>query len=179
MGKLNFQFHAIDNEIIQVIKNALFQYNLFLISVKVFPEFSCKLISKDIFEEEIDTLKNSRMLLLCNYKPEVVQNEYNQFMKANADCLIFEIGGYKNDSLKESRISTVTKNVEVEKIWKNVIKEFKSSMLKGAWVINPMNEAKEYYKNHYYTAAAKRAFLEGIKIIPLVGWNQYVLEEKI
>lgn len=179
MAKTNFQFHAMEDEIIQVIKDSIIRYDLFLISIQLFPDFSCELINKTAFDEKINVLKNSRMIMLYNYKPDVSQNSFNKFIKTNKECLIFEIGGLKEDSLKESSISTITDNSETMKMWKTIIKEFKRGMLKGAWVINPMNGVKGYDKNHYYTVSAKKAYEEGIKIIPFVGWNQYVFNDSI
>jgi hypothetical protein len=177
LAKLNFQFHAIEDEIIQVIKESVNRYDLFLVGLQLFPEFSCQLICKDIFDEQMDFIKNSRMLMLFNYKPDLSQNDYNHFVKTNKECLIFEIGGQKEGSLKESSISTITDDVETMKIWKTIIKEFKNDMVKGAWAVNPMNGAKVYYKHHQYTEGAKKLFEDGIKLIPVAGWNYYVLSE--
>jgi hypothetical protein len=52
-------------------------------------------------------------------------------------------------------------------------------MLKGAWVVNPNNGAKEYYKNHCYTSTSKELFQKGIKIAPYAGWNRYILNEEM
>lgn len=179
MAKTNFQFHALENEINQIIRESAYKFNLCLISIQLFPKYNCILIFKDEFDEQIDILKNSRVLMLYNYTPDTSYDNYNQFVKNNGECLIIEIGKQNDGVLKESCISTMSIDVETTKMWKAIIKKFKSKMQKGAWVVNPMNGGKEYYKNHYYTVAAKNAYENGIKLAPFVGWNYYVLKETL
>lgn len=179
MGKINFEFHAIGDEIINVINNSIFEYDLHLVSIQLFPKFTCELISKEDINKKNKVILNSRMIVLYNYEPNVMIGDYNVFLDKNTDGIIFEIGVENDEKLKESRISGITENKETLKIWKDIVKRFKDTMLKGAWVINPNNGEKEYYNNHYYTLPAKELFQKGIKIVPYTGWNEYMLEEEI
>lgn len=179
MAKINFQFHAINDEVIKVIKKSVLQYNLYLVSIQLCPKFNCEIIRKEEFNEKEDIIYNSRMILLYNYEPNVSVKDYNDFLDKNNDSLIFEIGMQKEEELKESRISSITENKDTLKIWKDIVKRFKSTMLKGAWVVNPSNGAKEYYKNHCYTSSAKELFQKGIEILPYAGWSKYILNKEM
>ena len=75
----------------------------------------------------------------------------------------------------ESRI-WVYSDDEIDNRWKKIISRIKKTMLKGAWVENICNNSKTYYKNHYYTIGAQKAFREGIKIAPYAGNTRYILE---
>lgn len=179
MAKFNFEFHAINDEVVAVVENSVLQYNLYLVSIQLFPIFNCEIIKKEEFKEKKKIIYNSKMILLYNYEPNTSIKNYNDFLDKNNDSLIIEIGMQKNGELKESRISSITEDKNTFKIWKDILKIFKGNMLKGAWVVNPNNGAAEYYKNHHYTASAKKLFQKGIKITPYTGWNQYILNEEL
>jgi hypothetical protein len=70
-------------------------------------------------------------------------------------------------------------NIDLLKLWKKIIIEFKKKLFKGAWIINPNIEEKHYSKNHYYTENAKKEFLKGVKISPIAGWNYYLLSSDV
>lgn len=179
MGKINLEFHSIGDEIINVIKNSVLQYDLYVVSIQLFPKFTCELIRKEDINEKNKVISNSIMIVLYNYEPNLFIEDYNVFLDENTDGIIFELGVLDDEKLKESRISSITENKDTLKIWKDIVKRFKNTMLKGAWVINPNNGAKEYYKNHCYTLLAKELFQKGVKIMPYAGWNEYILNEEI
>ena len=68
--------------------------------------------------------------------------------------------------------------LEIDPDFKKTITSFKKKMNKGAWVINPYNNARKYYKNHMYTNNARLAYEKGIKILPVAGWNLYELKNE-
>ncbi|MBQ9083914.1 MAG: hypothetical protein IJY28_10560 [Clostridia bacterium] len=78
--------------------------------------------------------------------------------------------------IKESLISVAGDGYEFE-YWKKKISQFKRTLLKGAYVVNPHFDRKAYYKNVYYTTGAKAAFDHGIQMKPMAGWNFYLLDE--
>lgn len=179
MSKINFQFHALPDEIVDVIKKLVYKEKLFIVTIQLFPNFISELIKEEDLKEKLDIIKSSRMIVLYDYKPDVSIKDYDDFLNKNMDGLIFEIGLQKENTLKESRISTITFKSETLKLWKKAVKEFKSTLLKGSWVVNPNNGAKEYYRDHCYSVAAKKAFEEGMKIIPFAGCTHYILSDRI
>lgn len=179
MAKINLQFHATQDEIIEVIKNSVTEYGLFLVSSQLFPEFTCELINIEEFDEKVSILKNSRMIFLYNYKPDTSIKNYMNFLETNKEFLLFDISNQDKNTLRESSIGTITYDTETLKIWKNIIGKFKRNLIKGAWIVWHMTGTKRYEKNHYYTISAKRAFEDGIKIVPFSGQYEYMLNDII
>lgn len=169
MTKINLQFHATQNEMVEVIKNTVFEHDLFLVSSQLFPEFTCELIGNEEFDGKVNIIKNSKMIFLYNYKPDISIKDYMKFLENNKEFLLFEICNQNEDALWEFSISTMTNNLGTTLIWKKIIGKFKRSLLRGAWIIFTATGKKRYEKNHYYTLSAKKAFNEGIKIIPFTG----------
>lgn len=179
MAKINLQFHATQEEIIELIKRSLNSFNLYMISIKIFPTFQWELISINEFQDKLSIINESEMIFLRTSKPDVLPNEYMKFLNENKNSLVFSIGKQNDNILKESSIGTIAEDIETLKIWKRIINEFKKNMLRGAWVINPKNGTKGFYKNHYYTTMAQKAFKEGVRIEPIAGWTLYYLTHEL
>lgn len=177
MSKSGIAFHATKDELINIIDKCIYKYNLYIVCIKIFPEFECEMVRKEEFKEKFNSTKNIKFISLYNYEPNVSVKEYNDFLDTNKDGLLCYVGEQKIDSLKESYISTITDDVYTLKIWKSIIRSIKRSMIKGAWVANPYNSARKYHKDINYTVGAKKLFEEGVKILPVAGWNFYILEK--
>ena len=92
MGEINFEFHAIGDEIINVINSSVLQYDLYVVSIQLFPKFTCEFIRKEDINEKNKVISNSRMIVLYNYDPNVFIEDYNMFLDENTDGIIFEFG---------------------------------------------------------------------------------------
>ena len=178
MGEINLQFHAKREEIIDLIKKSMISFDLNMIAVKIYPSFEREIISLVEFSNKVRFIDECKMIFLCKSVPNELPIDYMRFLDENKDCLVFSIGEQSDSVLKESAISTITEDAEILKLWKKIINNFKKNMLKGAWVINPQNSAKEFYKNHYYTLLAQKAFQDGCKLAPSTGWTEYYLSHE-
>jgi hypothetical protein len=178
MAKLNLQFHATQQEIIELIKKSLNMFSLYMISIHLFPTFQQELISVNEFEDKLSMIKECEMIFLRTSKPGELQEDYMKFLDDNKNSLVFSIGEQNDKILKESSIGTIAEDVESLKVWKKIINEFKKNMLKGAWVVDLQNGSKEFYKNYFYTQLAKKEFENGVEILPIAGWNKYVLSQE-
>ncbi len=67
---------------------------------------------------------------------------------------------------------------EIDASWKKIIADFKKQLLKGAWVVNPNNEAKSYVKDHRYSLEAKEAYYRDVQIRASAGICIYELNDK-
>lgn len=165
MTKINLQFHATREEIIEFIKTTVDEYNLFLITVELFPEFKFKMISTNDFMQELDIIRNSRMIFLRLDKPELTFTEYNKLLKENQNSLVFSLGKQTDTLLEEFSLSTMVTEPETLILWKKIINGFKRILMKGAWVVDSISGNMRFYKNHYYTPLSQRMFMEGLKIV--------------
>jgi hypothetical protein len=178
MGYINFQFHATKKEITEYLKECTKMYELFMVCIQLFPMYTCEVLNKNELEYNSMVIDNSQVICLFHYKPITSPKKYIDFIKMNSESLIFTIGQQDDNFIKETLITANAKNDVIMKNWKRILSDFKKNMLKGAWVVNPQNGAKEYYKNHRYTYLAKKAFEDGIEIKAFAGWCIYLLCEE-
>ena len=177
MPKINVQFHAKPAETIKFIKDCAKDFNLHIVKVDLHPSFEVNLLNQaDGKLESMSICGTNRVCLYLN-KPDTHTSSYLEFFDKNLDCLSITVGKYCDNQLEESILATQTGNSECLKVWKKIVKKFNAVTLSGAWVINPNNGAKVFYKQHRYTEGAKKLFEDGVKVVPIVGWNYYVLSE--
>lgn len=177
MTNINIQFHAVPGEIIRFIKECAKECNLHIVMVELFPSFRANLLNQaDDALESMPLCNTNRVCLYIN-KPKILSKNFEDFLDRNPDSLLITIGKYCDNALEGSQFATNTQSGESLKVWKKIVKEFKSETLSGAWVVNPYTGAKGFYKHHRYTKGAKKLFMDGVKIVPFVGWNYYVLSE--
>jgi hypothetical protein len=179
MAKINFQFHATSDEILNFIKACTIEYNLYVAILQSFPTFRVTLPNP--IDEVIDNIDGSKKnyIYLYTYIPDLEAKNQWEFLDKNPDGLYITIGKDYDNQLEQSSIGSIVLDDETQKLWKKIIMKFKSNTSTGAWVVNPEYDAKGYYKHHRYTAGAKKAYLEGVRILPFAGWNYYILSESL
>lgn len=165
MAGINLQFHATKEDIIELIKKTLIEFDLYMVAIKLFPEFKWELISIHEFDDKLNIINESRMVFLSVSKPEVIPNNYMEFLKQNNNSLVFDIGQLKDNILVESAIGTIAQDLETLKLWKKIVNRYKRTLLKGAWIINDESGIKEFSKNHYYTSKAQKEFKHGCRMV--------------
>lgn len=170
MKTINMQFHATIEDIHKFILSVIENDNYRICGIKYFPNFTIENVEENM--DVADIKKYNYIVISKNIIPSA-KNNYD-FMKMQNNNLVIDIGTNDNGEIKESAIS-VFSETEIDSDWKRVINNYKKSLLKGAWVVNPNTNAKAYYKNHKYTANAKKAYESGVKICPVAGWNIYEL----
>ncbi len=172
MVKLSIQFHAtyIDlfEFVIEMYKNSFSVCGLIL-----FPRFEIIKINEEL---ETCDMKKFNMIIISKLD---IQNEdsYDSFIKKQDNNLLITIGKESNDELYESSMG-IWSEFEIDSDFKQYITSFKKKMNRGAWVLNPFNNSRKYYKNHMYTNNARIAYERGVRILPIAGWNLYELKNE-
>lgn len=168
MEKLSIQYHATHEDILEFISAIDERYVVG--KVILFPDFKVVEVGKEAKAAEIE---DADMLVIS--KSNIQQSDdYNSFIKMQDNNLVINAGKEDDNKLCESQMSVWTEG-ELDSDFVKIVKTFKKQMNRGAWVVNPINGAKKYYKNHLYTDRAKLAYEKGIKICPVAGWNIYEL----
>jgi hypothetical protein len=175
MAKINVQFHGLPKELIEFAETCAIEHKLFSVGMVFSPNFKATKIED---YSSLQDTENIDRICLSITKPDLSAKSVLEFSKKNPDCLSVTIGKYENEGLVESGIGAQTDNKDALKIWRKIVKKLKELTLEGAWVVNPHNNAKEFYKSHRYTEAAKKVADEGVTIKPLAGWNYFILEPK-
>lgn len=170
MKTMNMQFHATIEDIHELILSIINNYKYKICGIRYFPNFTIENIADNL---EITDIKKYDYIVLSKNSIPIANNNYD-FMKMQNNNLIIDIGTSDNGEIRESAIS-VFSETEIDSEWKRVINNYKKSLLKGAWVVNPNTNARAYYKYHRYTINAKKAYENGTPICPIAGWNKYEL----
>lgn len=179
MAKTIVQFHALPTEVIDFAVEWAKTYDLYLVRSRLFPEFEVALVAAPDIDSSVVDINEWQMITLCRTAPDVNIPDYNDYMESTVGCLVIDVGRHKDNELKESAVSAVCDDNEEMKLWKTIIKKFKSTLMSGAWAVNPYTGDKGYEKYHRYTEAAKSAYENGTKILPFAGCNYYVLSDQI
>lgn len=169
MKKTNIQFHATHIDIFDLVTE---MNNKFKIGgIVLFPKFEMIKFRPNFDPSDIGKLD---MIVISKFDiPD--EDSYRSFMKKVDNSLLITIGKETDEKLYESSIG-IWSETEIDPDFKKVITSFKKKLNKGAWVLNPNNNARKYYKTHMYTNNAKLAYEKGIKILPVAGWNLYELK---
>lgn len=173
MNKISFQFHACQEELAMFILNIAEKFNLAIVLIDLFPDFRCRVGNYEslIFND----ILNSREVFLMKGLPVTNCDDYLEFMKSNNNFMNVLLGNEGEHILSESIISA-TGDDETMALWKKIIGCLKKTMLCGAWVCSADGRTKKYYKNHRYTACAKRKYDQGVQIRPIAGNITYELK---
>lgn len=170
MSKMSLQFHGTTKDIYDFVVS-FFEYKSYnLYGVIISPIF---IIDNITTGSTIKEFGRYNMVVISKEKINICNN-YKDFIFEQDNNLCITIGYNNHDIIKES-IMWIKSKDDIDKDWKKVINNFKKSLLRGAWVVNPNNQNKTYYKNHKYTINAKQAYEKGTLICPIAGWNKYEL----
>lgn len=174
MAKINLQFHGLPEEMIKFAEECAIEYKLFSVEIAFSPDFKANLINDYGSLQDVEKINR---ICLCITEPDCSVKSVLEFSKKNPDCLSLSIGKHDDEGLVESVLGAQTENKNALKVWRKIVKQLKATTLEGAWVVNPHTNAKEFYKNHRYTEAAKKVADEGVAIKPFAGWNYFILGE--
>ena len=170
MKKINFQFHATDEDFVNFIKEINSDNKIYGVT-----RFPYSILNLNFDEISISTIKKYDLLIISKHNFEKFDN-YKTLINNQDNNLIISRGYSDNTKLVESAIWIYSEG-EIELEFKKYISSFKKSMLQGAWVVNPILNTKAYYKNCRYTNNVKKSYENGIKICPIAGTNYYELEK--
>lgn len=170
MSKTNLQFHAMTEDICKFINTLLQDKQYSACGVILFPEFAAKSITDELSTDEIAKYD----IVVISTQEIRYSDNYRDFMRRQDNNLGITIGHLADNKLNESSMWVFSEH-EIARVWKTLIGRFKRSLLKGAWVVDPVSGDRSYYKNIRYTENAKKAYENGMEICPVAGWNRYEL----
>ncbi len=177
MTKFGIQFHARNSEVIDFVKISVEKYDLYVGLIHFISQFHCEVFDKHSIDSFPNVLLHSDKLVLFRSKPIMDADSDYQFTGANPDALYIFAGFDDGELLTESSLSAIA-DEDTVLFWKNVVKPLKKSFLKGAWIMWPSSGTRRFEKNHYYTAQARLAYEEGVRITQFKQDNSLYLLEK-
>ncbi len=170
MKKISLQFHGTTKDIYDFVFSYLENHSYNIYGVVIFSRFIIENISMD---STIYDFKRYDMIIFSKDEINICDN-YKDFICEQDNNLCITVG-YNDDNILKEFVMWTKNDNEIDNDWKKIITKYKKQLLKGAWVVNPNNKNRTYYKNHRYTADAKQAYEQGTIICPIAGWNVYEL----
>jgi hypothetical protein len=176
MSKIGLQFHALPEEIILFAEESANLFNLQVVAIKLFPKYSVFKVDNNDLKGILRREGTIDQICFRNADINMSANSGFEFMKNNPDCLVMNIGKYSENCIRESSLSAITEDSGILKMWKSIVKNLDRHLIKGAWVLGPNAGSKEYLKNQRYTGTVKALAAKGMKLLPVAGNNEYVIE---
>ena len=164
MVQVGFQFHARRREVFEFVFDMADKNNLYIIGVEWFPEFRYEILSN--LNQSVVNAKIRQMVLTRDIPKEGLSDK--DFMILNKGNLIIKPGNEIEGRIGESDIGCIADEI-IDRLWIKIINKYKRNMLKGAWGLNPADGARYFYKMHYYTEAAKKAYQNGYTLCAIAG----------
>lgn len=167
MAKTGLQFYATTGDIHEFILEICENNNYKICGVILFPNYTVKNVDIKSIKEGVESIKGYDFIVISKNDIKIADNNF-KFMQFQDNNLVIEIGKNNDKEIIESLISVVSE-IEIDSDWKKAINKYRKNLLKGAWVVNPQNNTRVFYKDMKYTANAKNAYENGVRISPFFG----------
>ncbi len=174
MTKISLQFHADPAELIaDLLPGWLAGLELELAWEEFRPDYRVAAISiADLATLEVERVSR----VSASVHPlDTGASTSLQFLAANPGVLTVTPGRLSSDGLREAALGAVAEDEESVARWRTVQRRVRSSLQRGALVVNPVSGARKNIPNHLYSAGAAALAARGVPILAATGWNQYQL----
>lgn len=165
MKKINIQFYALPDELIELVQKWRKDFdNLRLVAMKLFPETETWEVKSH--DERISIKFDRDITIFLGLKsPSLdVKNKYD-FMQKNPDFISLDLGRITPSGLEESWFAGKTTDAELLSTWKKLAQYVKAITKSGLWAVNTEIEGKRFLRNFRYTDAAAKFSQEGGKLL--------------
>jgi hypothetical protein len=178
MTKISLQFHADSAELMSDLLPRWFEgLELELAWEEFRPDYRATTISiADLATLEVERVSR----LSASVHPiDTGASTSLEFLARNPGVLTVTPGRLTSDGLREAALGAVAEDEESVARWRTVQRRARSSLRRGAHVVNPVSGAREAVPSHLYSAGAAALAARGVPILAAAGWNQYQLGSEI
>jgi hypothetical protein len=173
--KLGFQFHADPSEVFAAAMAWERDFRLL---------GAAEVLERQEWRTPLSSIAHSnqlprRIALHPNNLQVSEANSLQSFMAKNREALVILVGRVQRNTLQESFLSAVVEDNETARLWQRLIRKFRGSMNKGAWVKNVKSGAESWDASHRYTRGAAELAGSGVRILGGTDWLEYRFDEEI
>jgi hypothetical protein len=168
MADILIQFHALPEEVAQLIKQCVLDFDLCVAAIKWFP-FEVENVDATRLDEVLSPASPYSEMALSTSGPLSLSSKWGEFWDRNPDKMRITIGKRSPRGLEESSMSARTSDERALGIWRQVAKRLKAITQAGAIAVNPDTGATAKVRNHRFTKGAKALESEGVPILPVAG----------
>lgn len=172
MAKISLQFHAEPDEIVEFARSWAEGMQLQVAGKEIGAEWVEPIAAKDL-RPDSPAVAGVNLLYLAPAAAVLEASTSEEFHRRSPGALTIHIGERSADALRESFLGAITEKDAELTLWRRIRRQAVDSMRKGAWVVNPLSNARHEYKYHYYTEGAMRLASHGVRMLAIAGWNEY------
>jgi hypothetical protein len=165
MSKLSLQFHAMPDEIPELVAALINDRAIFTTKIAGAP-LAPTHFGKD---EAVQVDRSTRALAFTLRKPVLTARSIDEFRLANPDALVLSIGQIRDDGLAESWLSAMSDDETAMKRWRQASRIIHGITFSGATAVSPKSGATVPMKSHRFTAGAQKAYMKGLPLLPSGG----------
>ena len=177
MPTVQIQFHADPREAVALGVRWAREQDLRAVLERFFPAYRAVEAPTGEPSAVVESLRKIDRVTLCRASPDLTATNAHEFVSRNTDCLFLSIGSYGDDGLRESALDGVTEEQEILQDWRNLIRDAKSEMHRGARVRNPASGAEETLPGHLHTPGAHQLAAQGVPMLAAAGWNVFEFDD--
>jgi hypothetical protein len=97
-------------------------------------------------------------------------------LASNPNRLALQLPEMRPEGLREGRLGTLSGDETHLRVWRAIIRYFRTRTTAGAWVVNPSTRRAEYYKTIRYSPGVAVLHRQGLPLLPFAGSNQVYLD---
>jgi hypothetical protein len=95
----------------------------------------------------------------------------------NQDRLALQLPEIRPEGLREGNLGTLSEDEAHLRVWRAIIRYFRTQTATGVWVFNPSSGARGFYKNIRYSAGVAEQHRQGLQLLPFAGDNRVFIAE--
>ncbi|NVB36225.1 hypothetical protein G6O69_38375 [Pseudenhygromyxa sp. WMMC2535] len=158
MPSISSQFYATEEELAEMVSSWLNSYDINGAAVFFFPFSVINISSQTIEAGGLSAWPDE--FVFSEYEISCSAKKQSEFMDANTDILILNLGSLGPRGLSESHLSTL----ESTPTWKKIASDLKRRTKAGMKGKHEQNGAEGVDRNCRYTPGAKRLYESGISL---------------
>ncbi len=175
MTSITVEFFASPGEVVALIGSAVEKHGLLVVSFQGQP-FNVEVVSLDRFLESKITKDNLNRFYLGMTTPELEASSQGEFCDKNPSMMVLDIGKLTDKWLKQSTFQVWSDDEKTLKVARSIAREIKKQTKAGVGVLNPTTGDTGYNRVKRFTEEAKKLYLKGIKILPVAGGVEFLLD---
>lgn len=176
MTMVRLQFHAEASEMIDLAVKWAETYGFRLAAEQFFPDYRVVELTTDNPAEAYEKVDQIRRIAFRRGEFDLTASTTHQFVTRNEDCLYLSIQWPTEEGLRESAIGGVTDDKDLLRAWRQMIRELKTSMHKGA-VIRGWTGITGPAPAHRHTVGAHKLAERGVKMLAVAGGSQFLFDD--
>ncbi len=160
------QLHATNIELRQLAESWHAEFRLFVTSIRPGSDESVRIYAPGECANDGAAGEFSRWICLTPKKPNIKGvTQLFDFARHNENYVAITLGRECETDIEQSSIECNATDPMAAKLWTRLLQRLRKQLHRGAWVMNPQENIKEYYKGMAYTEGALMRFQEGVTLL--------------